>query len=382
MSVDYFPLTIAQGDAFCNRKDERKLILNHIVKKQHLVLLAPRRYGKSSLIAQVASTWSTARTKRLHISSNMLSAFDTRSAVQIMMKAIEQGVNAVVPSLSLKSMQQMLKSFSKAGIKLNFTLDGFSFEIDPSPAQTKAEVLIISLADAFKKLDDLAREYQWDILIEIDEFQQISTLEHGYAIEAQLRDAVQYSRHTSYVFLGSSRQMIADMFTDASRPFYNSCHIMKIERIHASDYQKHLAKAARKTWTPPLGQESINRIILLTERHPYYLNLLCATLWNQDTPPDSMQVERTWLRIVADKIKDAQIEYLPLSVIQKAICNQLAIEPEKQITGTHFATTIRQPVSSIQKAVKTLDKKSIIFFDDEQGWKLVDPVLKTYLGTA
>ncbi len=47
-----FPITLAQGLAFCNRIDERRQLTQFIEANRHTVLIAPRRYGKTSLIVQ------------------------------------------------------------------------------------------------------------------------------------------------------------------------------------------------------------------------------------------------------------------------------------------------------------------------------------------
>src|SRR3990167_11419702 len=46
---DYFPLGVASGAAFCNRVDETRLLVENIKNGKHTLLIATRRYGKSSL---------------------------------------------------------------------------------------------------------------------------------------------------------------------------------------------------------------------------------------------------------------------------------------------------------------------------------------------
>ena len=53
--MDHFPINIAQGKAFCNRTKERHLLKQFIINGRHTVIIAPRRYGKTSLINQVLS---------------------------------------------------------------------------------------------------------------------------------------------------------------------------------------------------------------------------------------------------------------------------------------------------------------------------------------
>src|SRR5471030_2408080 len=47
---EYFPLAKAHGKAFCNRLQETEWLLENIKACKHSLLIAPRRYGKSSLV--------------------------------------------------------------------------------------------------------------------------------------------------------------------------------------------------------------------------------------------------------------------------------------------------------------------------------------------
>ncbi len=53
---DYFPLGKAYGEAFCNRVEETKKLIGHIENGKHTFLVAPRRYGKSSICERVFET--------------------------------------------------------------------------------------------------------------------------------------------------------------------------------------------------------------------------------------------------------------------------------------------------------------------------------------
>src|ERR1700677_4987683 len=48
--INYFPLGLAKGEAFCNRVSERKQLINNIERNKHTIVISPRRYGKSSLV--------------------------------------------------------------------------------------------------------------------------------------------------------------------------------------------------------------------------------------------------------------------------------------------------------------------------------------------
>jgi uncharacterized protein len=48
--INYFPLGIAKGEAFCNRVSERKRLISNTERNKHTIVISPRRYGKSSLV--------------------------------------------------------------------------------------------------------------------------------------------------------------------------------------------------------------------------------------------------------------------------------------------------------------------------------------------
>jgi len=132
----------------------------------------------------------------------------------------------------------LLASFSGFGLNASLGTEGADFGITfnfGTSSKTPA-VSLTSLGELLKSMDEIALKGGWNIVFEMDEFQQISSLETGHAIEAQIRDAVQYARATAFIFLGSNRHLLEQMFSDQSRPFYNLCRIIRLNRIAAEDF--------------------------------------------------------------------------------------------------------------------------------------------------
>ncbi len=377
MVKEMFPRTIAHGYSFCNRTDEQEILLGHINSGNHVVLIAPRRYGKSSLSHQVTERWISPQSKRMGVGISLYSAYDESAAVQLIVTGAQKAINKIMPLMpDMEAIQKFLKSFSGLGFEAGLKTDGIGFGIKFDLERKSAKPLdITSIGAILTKMDDLAHSLGWKIVFEMDEFQEIASLKHGKSIEAQIRDAVQFSVATSYIFLGSNRHMLEQMFTDSSRPFFSMCHSIRLNRIEAVHYQKHIGDASRVNWNTEMDIELLDLILSLTERHPFYVNSLCHELWKQEKVPVRSDVLDAWRCVVEDRVLPLRSEFSHLSATQKAILNNLADEPEKQITSISFITKLLLPTTTIKDGFRQLQNKDLVYMNDNGAWAVMDPCL-------
>jgi len=375
MKKDIFPQSIASGYAFCNRADKRRQLRSYINRVNHTVLVAPRRYGKSSLSYQVASEWES--TRRIYIKISLYSAYDEETALELIAKGIQQAVRKMTSGFSMDDFRTLLASFSGFGLNASLTTEGADFGITfnfGSDSKTPA-VSLTSLGELLKSMDEIALKGGWNIVFEMDEFQQISSLETGHAIEAKIRDAVQYARATAFIFLGSNRHLLEQMFSDKSRPFYNLCRIIRLNRIAAEDYQSHLHHAAGIQWSRDICDKAIDRILTLTARHPFYVNALCSRLWTEPEPPKPEAVALAWSMVVDEQMPVLRNDFARLSPTQKAILNQLAHCPEAYVTGSGFLNRLGKALSTVRDAFGYLKNMDMVYQNDAGLWAVMDPCL-------
>ena len=88
------------------------------------------------------------------------------------------------------------------------------------------------ILQALEKLHDLALKKGKRVVLFLDEFQVVGEVIENNAIEAVIREAAQKSTYIYYVFFGSNRHLMEQMFYDRKRPFYKLCDQIKLERIH------------------------------------------------------------------------------------------------------------------------------------------------------
>ncbi len=156
------------------------------------MLIAPRRYGKSSLSHQVVERWVSPEKKRMGMGISLYSAYDESAAVQLIVASAQKAINEMMPLMpDMKSRQNFLKSFSGLGFETSTKTDGLGFAIkfDLEGKSTKP-LDITSIGIILTKMDELANSLGWKVMFEMDEFQEIASLKLGKSIEAQVRDAV------------------------------------------------------------------------------------------------------------------------------------------------------------------------------------------------
>ena len=377
MKKDIFPQSIASGYSFCNRVEKRKTLRSNIDRINHTVLIAPRRYGKSSLSNQVAIEWEA--TKRIYKKVSLYSAYDEKTALELIAKSVQQAIIKMTTTFTIDDFKKLLAAFSSIGLNASLKSDGADFSITfnfGADNKTKTPgISLTSLGELLKTMDEVALKGGWNIVFEMDEFQQIASLETGHAIEAQIRDAVQYVRATTFIFLGSNRHMLEQMFSDKSRPFYKLCRIIRLDRINAEHYRAHLQDASRIQWNKDIPDEAINQVLSLTERHPFYVNALCSRLWAEEQPPKPEDIELAWSLVVDEHMPMLRNDFARLSATQKAILSLLAHSPEEHVTGSDFLNRLDKALSTVRDSFRYLKSMDMVYHKDDKLWAVMDPCL-------
>ena len=151
---DYFPLTIATGVAFCNRADECKRLINNIKYNTHSWISAPRRYGKTSLIAQVFLDYKKHNTAFVYERIDLLLAKDSASAERKIVRTCEAILAKILPfhETAIRTIQRF---FSRFNPKVTITPKEFRVELTPG---VKDRDLYISecIASVLKSVDAVA----------------------------------------------------------------------------------------------------------------------------------------------------------------------------------------------------------------------------------
>ena len=363
-----FPLGVALGKAHCNRNEERRRLGDNVLNVRHTWLAARRRMGKTSLVEQVRVDVKSKR-KIASASVDLLVAHDLRAVEARIRGAVEAAAVTLLPSRQRRT-ERLQQAFAR--LRPEFTIGGQNLRMTlhtPEDAQRGIE-------QALMALDAAAAAHNRRVMFVFDEFQQLRGIKADGSLEGSIRHAVERATNVAYVFAGSERHLLTEMFEDPDRPLYHLCERMSIRRISAAAYTEFLNNAAKARWRRQLEGDVIGLLLGLTLRHPYYVNALCGRLWQADKAPDLPAVRRVWQGFVEEDQRRAASRVLALSSAQRGMLAGIARAGEVQHpTGQQFLQQLRMATSTGLAAKEVLERQDLIQQTETGTWSLVDPVM-------
>jgi hypothetical protein len=370
MTTELFPLRVMTGKRFCNREKEIKFLEHCIGMKKPVVLVSPRRYGKTSLANKVV--------EELHLpfcSIDFLTAYDDNSICLSIIKGVSELISQIMP-INMKTIQLIEKCFHGLRGVIRYK----AIELEYSSPIEKID-LTRQVLETLSGLERLAKKLKKTVVIFIDEFQVILDTPKGDAIQGSIRNVAQAAKHVAFLFSGSSRHMLTKVFDDPNLPLYMMCEKLQLERIDTEHYIPYIQQAAKITWKQSLPESLVERILELTENHSFYVNYLCSRLWLEDSPPvEITDIDKAWHNCYLSEERRfiSELEQLPLKhrILLKGIAHSSHLtEP----TGGEFLHDIHLTSGTAVPALKSLQKKDIIFVDRNGVTKVLDPLLKYML---
>lgn len=365
-----FPLGKAYGDAFCNRTDETKELIGNIENGKHTFLVAPRRYGKSSLCERAFEKIDFAWTKMdFHV------AVTDKDAERIIINGVVDLIGKSLGSASEKLMLLAKKYAKKLIPKLSMGTEYFKLELTIQDNSNPAE----NIAESLMLLEKLLREKDKQAVLLLDEFQEIGVIKNGRAIEGAIRSAAQETRNLSIIFCGSNPHLLKTMFEDERRPLYKLCRKLMLDRISEEHYQKHLSKIFKKIWQKELPKQVFEKIMALTERHPYYVNYICDELCSMsESMPSVSNVEKAWNRVIEEERSDLIKDFSSLSQNQRKLMIYVATYGGNEVYSSEASKKTDMPTGSISRVLGSLIEKDY-FEKVGESYRLITPVYKNIL---
>jgi AAA+ ATPase superfamily predicted ATPase len=225
--------------------------------ENHLILISPRRYGKTSLIRKVLN-----ESKRKYIYLDLQLVLSPDDFASQLLKRIYR----IYPVQKIKG---FIKSFRLIPSVIMNPVTGET-EISFKPGSGD----LAPLEDVLNMIEKMGSAEN-KIIIVLDEFQDIFRINDG--LDRILRSVMQNHRNINYIFLGSSESMIRDIFERKNSPFYRFGSLMTLEKIPYLKFNKFLEeRLAEKT---EYYKELVNGITEITDYHPFYTQQLAFTVW-------------------------------------------------------------------------------------------------------
>ncbi len=219
---------------FCERKIETNIIINYINNNKNILLYSKRRYGKSSLIQEIFKN--KLSNEYITIYVDIFDIVDANDFAYKLYKAISQSL----PFDFKSSLRKLKDLFSRATFSGTLNQDG-QIELKPALSSKDYDEL---MEDIFTSLDKLSHEHK--IVVAIDEFQQIATIKDK-KIDATIRQYIQGQKNISYIFCGSKKHLLTNLFVSHSAPLYEMANHLELKPLEINDFYEFVKEKMNKT---------------------------------------------------------------------------------------------------------------------------------------
>lgn len=338
-------------DYFCDREEETAKLIRQLTNGNNVLLMSPRRMGKTGLLYHAFQQEEI----RAEYHTFIIDIYSTKN----MNEMVSEMGKVILNTLQSKS-KKAFDKFVKVATSLR---PGVSFDHWGNPTWN-VEVGNIQNADnTLDQIFDYIGQSDRPCLIAIDEFQQIAHYPEKN-VEAILRTYIQHCSNANFVFSGSERHLLAEMFSSPTRPFYASTSTLNLERISPSKYAEFAKghfKNAGKHLEESVVEAICNRFDGVTWYMQKVLNYLFAdTAFGEKCEMDMIDVA------VNEIVKDNGTIYADLLYQLTAKQKELLVAINKEgkvkaITGSKFIKKHHlTAASSVQTTVRSLVDKQLV----------------------
>ena len=302
------------AEYFCDRQKETESITRALYNERNVALISPRRIGKTGLIHH---------------------AFAQIAQAQPGIRCFYMDINAT------RNLQQFVELFAK-------TVIGKSVSNDQKE-------------ESLKHVLDYLKDSGKRIYVAIDEFQQIAEYPEKN-VEALLRSYIQFIPNVVFVFAGSKQHIMAEMFTSAKRPFYQSSQMLSLLPIDKKVYCDFAnSLMARKNMS--LSDDVFGYIYDVMDGQTWYVQHILNRLYDRGGEVDIQSVNDTIMASVMEQEVAFLNYYESLTYNQSQLL--LAIAREKAVESVLSQDFIHRHClpasSSVSLALKSLTEREFVY---------------------
>ena len=334
---------------FCDRISESENLIRMLRNGNNVTLISERRIGKTGLIQHVFEKLKT----DTEITTIYVDIFSTRT-IEDFIKQISESILKKFPEKTEvgKSFWNFIKNLRPLITFDNITGDP-QVQINYQTENEKTYTL--------KNIFDILEKQNTRVIIAIDEFQQITEYPEKN-IEANLRSQIQFLTNTTFIFCGSKRKLLIDMFSSAKRPFYMSTQMMFLDKIERNTYAEFIENKFKKN-NISIDLSALELILDLTKVYTFYTQKLCNRIYSYQ--PEKVLKENV-ISAFSEIIEENRLGYIQLrELLTKAQWNYLiAIAKEdniSKITGQEFLMKYKiGTASNSKRLIEALTEKDLI----------------------
>lgn len=367
-----FPVNGYVGAAyFCDRASETARLKENLLNGANTTLLSVRRMGKSGLIHHLFES--------LALKKNINCLYVDVLATENQSDFLNQLSTAILNSFPPKKNIGKKVLLYIQSLRPVISYDTLSGQPEISFSNSLPEQQTKSLESLLTYLDSLDLK----IFIALDEFQQIGNYPEKNT-ENLLRTIIQTLKNVNFIFSGSSKHLLSQMFTNHARPFFSSSQMLELieidEEIYSAFIKQKFADNSRE-----IIAEAVVFVCAWTKLHTYYTQVLCNRLFATGEKFIDVQLVRATCLTI---LKEQEVTFFQYR-------NLITTSQWKLLTAIAKEGKVFQPGSSeflikyglgaasaARRALQALVEKELVYLDDEKEdshYRVYDVFLSRWL---
>jgi hypothetical protein len=363
---------LALDEAFTDRKAEIAELRADVRNGQDVVVFAPRRFGKSSLVWRASQE--LVRDKVLVASVDLMTTPTKARLAEKLARTIHDEI--ATPLLRAK---ERLRIFADLRVSPTVTVEPETGNVAFRFAMTeRGEDLDATIERLLELPAQLAAERRRKVALVLDEFQEVAEIDA--TLPRLMRAVFQQQPEVAHVYLGSKRHMMRRIFSDANEPFWRSAKQIELGVIAPEHFRPYIRRQFDRTGRV-IAPEAIAAILDATGGHPYATQELCYFAW-QETPPeercDAERVAAALGKVLRSEHAHFSLLWDRASAVQRLVLSELAREPGRPLSAGYRQRHNLPGASTVQRAVETLERDELVARDRGQV-RIVEPFLAAWL---
>ncbi|HXV33727.1 MAG TPA: ATP-binding protein [Gaiellaceae bacterium] len=366
---------LALDEAFTDRDAELRELSRDLRNGQDVLVYAPRRFGKSSLVLRAAQ-----RAIRNGVLVGYCDVMRTPTKERLA-AALAKTIYSDLETAAGQAIERATRLFR--GLRITPTM-----EVDPIDGSLRfvfhagrRRAAIDDTIEALLALPgQIAAERGRRAALVFDEFQEIVTIDRHYP--KLMRSVFQEQPEVAHVYLGSKRHVLERIFGDENEPFWRSAKRLEIGPIPAGDFARFLRRRFEET-EKGIDDEALGRLLAATGGHPYATQELAYFLWEL-VPTGHFARLRDVEAALEQVLRSEHNHFAKLwdgaPHAQRLVLLALAAEPTGSLYSADYAERHDLPPKpALQRAIGALVTKEVVARDPDRVYRIAEPFFADWL---
>jgi len=366
--------SLALDEAFTDREPELAELGSDLRNGQDVVILAPRRYGKTSLVWRVQQELLKKRILVAHVD------LMTTPTKERLAEKLAKTIHDDIASPLYRAREAALGIFRGLRITPQITLDpddasvAFGFDVGHRRADVDA-----TLERLFELPGELGAERKRRVVLVLDEFQEVTDIDPH--LPRLMRAVFQQQPEVAHVYLGSKRHMLRRIFSDQNEPFWRSAKQMELGLIAPVLFAPYIVERFRQTGKS-ITEEAVTGILRVTRGHPYATQELCYFVWEETLPrrkASLLEVDRGLTGALHSEHAHFSLLWDGAAAGQRLLLQALAAEPGRPYTAAYRREHSLPATTSVQKALSALRRRELVTTRRDGAIEIAEPFFAEWI---